>query len=182
MSWKNTVARYGWLTSGLHWLMLVLLVGVYACIELRELYPKGSDAREALKTWHYMLGVLVFVLVWLRLAARLSGPTPAITPNPPAYQQWASKLLHLALYALMIAMPLLGWAALSAGGKHIPFFGLELPPLMNQDKALAKTLEEIHETVGNAGYYLIGLHTAAALYHHFIVRDDTLLRMLPRRK
>jgi cytochrome b561 len=94
----------------------------------------------------------------------------------------ASKLLHLALYALMIVMPLLGWLALSAAGKHIPFFGLELPPLIGENKPLVDTIEEIHETIGNIGYFLIGLHIVAALYHHFLVHDNTLARMLPGRK
>ncbi len=182
MSWNNTQIRYGSLSIGLHWLMLLLFIGVYACTELREMYPKGSDPREALKSWHYMLGLLVFLLVWLRLAARFSGPTPDIHPAPPAYQQWASKLLHLALYALMIVMPLLGWLALSADGKHIPFFGLELPPLIGANKEQAKSIEDIHQTIGNIGYFLIGLHVVAALYHHFIVRDDTMTRMLPGRE
>lgn len=179
MSWKNTASRYGALSAWLHWLLLLLFIAVYATIELRVLYAKGSEAREAIKNWHYMLGMLVLLLVWLRIAARFSGPTPDIVPVPPAWQQMAAKALHLALYALMIAMPLLGWAVLSADGKHVPFFGLELPPLLGEDKALAKNLKEIHETIGNAGYYLIGLHTAAALYHHWVVRDNTLRRMLP---
>lgn len=182
MPWNNSASRYGLLSSGLHWLMLLLFIAVYACIELRVLYAKGSAARDAIKDWHFMLGMLVFVLVWPRIAARFSGPTPEIRPAPPAWQQMASKLLHLALYAFMIVMPLLGWAVLSAGGNHVPFFGVELPQLMGEDKALAKTLKELHESLGNAGYYLIGLHAVAALYHHFIVRDNTLLRMLPVRK
>ncbi|HLY96193.1 MAG TPA: cytochrome b/b6 domain-containing protein, partial [Sideroxyarcus sp.] len=74
-----------------------------------------------------------------------------------------------------------GWLLLSATGKPVPFFGLELPALIGENKDLAKTLKDIHEFVGTAGYYLIGLHAAAALYHHYIVRDNTLLRMLPDR-
>lgn len=182
MNWKNTANRYGSLSIGIHWLMLLVFIAVYACIELRELYPKGSDPREALKTWHFMLGMLVFVLVWPRLLARLSGPTPGIQPEPPSWQQIAAKLLHLALYALMIVMPLTGWLLLSATGKPIPFFGLELPALISENKDLAKPLKEIHEFVGTAGYYLIGLHAAAALYHHYIQHDNTLTRMLPGRK
>ncbi len=137
MNWKNTASRYGSLSIGIHWLMLLLFIAVYASINLRELYPKGSDLREALKTWHFMLGMLVFVLVWLRLAARLSGPTPGIQPEPPSWQQLSAKLLHLALYVLMIGMPLTGWLLLSASGKPIPFFGLELPALVGADKDLA---------------------------------------------
>lgn len=182
MNWKNTASRYGSLSIGIHWLMLLLFVAVYGTIELRELFEKGSDPREALKTWHFMFGMLVFVLVWPRIAARLSGPTPAIRPEPVAWQQLSAKLLHLALYALMIAMPISGWLVLSASGKPVPFFGLELPPLVGTDKGLAKQIKELHELFGTAGYYLIGLHAVAALYHHYIKRDDTLTRMLPERK
>lgn len=182
MDWKNTASRYGALSIGIHWLMLLLFIAVYACIELRELYPKGSDPREALKTWHAMLGMLMFVLIWLRLAARLSGPTPGIQPEPPSWQQISAKLLHLALYALMIVMPLTGWLLLSASGKPIPFFGLELPALIGANKDLAKPIKEVHEFIGTAGYYLIGLHAAAALYHHYIQRDNTMIRMLPHHR
>lgn len=182
MDWKNTTSRYGLLSIGIHWLMLLLFIAVYACIELREFYPKGSDPREALKTWHFMLGMLVFVLVWPRLAARLSGPMPLNRPEPAAWMQLSSKLVQLALYALMIGMPLSGWLLLSASGKPIPFFGLQLPALTGENKELAKQIKDIHETVGMAGYYLIGLHAAAALYHHYIKRDNTMVRMLPLRK
>ena len=78
MSWKNTEHRYGSLSIGLHWLMLVLIVAVYACIELKGNFPKGSETRELLKQWHFMLGLGVFALVWLRLAVRLVTPTPPI--------------------------------------------------------------------------------------------------------
>ena len=182
MNWKNTASRYGSLSIGIHWLMLLLFIAVYGCIELRSFYPKGSDLREALKTWHFILGMLVFVLVWLRLAARLSGPAPDIQPEPANWQQLSAKLMHLALYALMIVMPLSGWLLLSATGKPIPFFGLELPALIGANKGLASQIKEIHEFLGTAGYYLIGLHAAAALYHHYIMRDNTLTRMLPGRK
>jgi len=182
MNWKNTTTRYGSLSIGIHWLMLLLFIAVYASVNLRELYPKGSDPREALKTWHFMLGMLAFVLVWLRIAARLSGHTPAIQPEPAGLQQLSAKLLHLALYVLMIGMPLTGWLLLSASGKPIPFFGLQLPALIGENKDLATQIKELHELVGTTGYYLIGLHAVAALYHHFIVRDNTLTRMLPERK
>lgn len=182
MNLKNSTLRYGSLSIGIHWLVLLLFVAVYGTIELRELFEKGSDPREALKTWHFMLGMLVFVLVWLRLAARLSGPAPAISPEPPKLQQRSAALLHLALYLLMIGMPLTGWLMLSAAGKPIPFFGLELPALIGENKALAKQIKEVHELVGTTGYYLIGLHAAAALYHHYLRHDNTLTRMLPGRK
>jgi len=81
----------------------------------------------------------------------------------------------------MIVMPLVGWLLLSAEGKPIPFFGLHLPALIGKSKYLADLIKEIHETGGTIGYFIIGLHAAAALCHHYFVRDNTLRRMLPNR-
>ena len=182
MNWKNTTIRYGSVSIGIHWLMLLLFIAVYTSIELRTFFPKGSDPREALKVWHFMLGLLVFAMVWPRIAARFFGAAPAIEPAPAQWELLSAKLMHVALYAFMVAMPLLGWLLLSASGKPIPFFGLELPALLDKNKDTANLLKELHETMGTAGYYLIGLHAAAAFYHHYIKRDNTLLRMLPERK
>ena len=121
--------RFGSLTIFLHWFMLALLAAVYACIELRVLWPKGSDPRDLIKTWHFMLGLSVFALVWIRLLARVRGGTPPIVPKPAAWQTGIGHAMHAALYLLMICMPVAGWLILSAAGKPIPFFGLELPPL-----------------------------------------------------
>lgn len=181
MSWKNDEHRYGGLSIALHWLMLVLMVGVYACIELKGNFPKGSETRELLKQWHFMLGLSVFALVWLRLLARLMAPTPKIVPAIPAWQAIPAKLMHLALYGLMIGAPLAGWLILSAAGKPIPFFGLTLPPLIDKNPELAGQIKELHELAGTAGYWLIGLHAVAALFHHYVSRDNTLTRMLPGR-
>ena len=182
MSWTNSRERYGSLSIGLHWFMLALLVAVYACMELRELYPRGSDPREALKTWHYMLGLSVLALLAVRLIARWSGPTPRITPPLPAWQSLASKAVHLLLYAFMLGMPLAGWTILSAEGESIPFWGLELPPLTSANEALAEAVEEWHELGAELGYWLAGLHAIAGLWHHYVQKDDTLTRMLPRRR
>ena len=180
MSQKNTGNRFSSLTIGLHWLMLLLIIAVYACIELRGFYPKGSDPREALKIWHFMLGLTVLLLVGLRIYARFTSTIPPITPEIARWQSQLAKLTHFALYAFMIVMPLLGWLVLSASGKPIPYFGLELPALVAKNKELASAVKEIHETIGVIGYYLIGLHSMAALYHHYFLKDDTLKRMLPR--
>ena len=179
MSLMNTQARYGSLSLAMHWLMALLLVAVYCCMELREFYPKGSDPRNALKAWHYTLGMTVFALVWLRLVLRLVQPTPAIEPPVPAWQNVLSRLVHLGLYVLMFGMPVVGWLLMSGEGKTVTVWGLELPALIAKDKALAHTLEEIHEFGADAGYALVAVHTAAALFHHYLVRDNTLRRMLP---
>ena len=177
----NNSHRYGALSISMHWLMVLLLVAVYACIELREFYPKGTDTREAFKQWHFMLGLSVFLLVWLRLILRVAQVQPVIEPAPPVWQERFAKIVQLALYLLMMGMPVAGWLILSAAGKPVPFYGWELPALIAENTDTAELIEEIHETVGTVGYALIALHAVAALYHHYILRDDTLRRMLPQR-
>lgn len=172
-------ARYHKLSIGLHWLMLLLLIAVYATIELRELFPKGSDPRKAMKMWHFMLGLSVLMFAILRLVTRLRTQAPDIVPPLVAWQKWLAKFMHFALYALMLGMPIGGWLILSGEAQIIPFFGLELPPLMGPNKELAHTIEDLHVTFGQTGYFLIGLHALAGLYHHYIVKDNTLKRMLP---
>jgi cytochrome b561 len=149
-------------------------------MELRVLYPRGSDPRELLKVWHDMLGITVLALVVVRLVARWSSPEPRIVPPLPVWQKLVSHVLHYALYALMILMPIGGWLVLSGEGEAIPFWGLTLPPLMGSNDELAHTLEEWHKLGGEIGYWLVGLHSVAALYHHYVSGDNTLKRMLPR--
>jgi len=179
MNASSASTRYHPLAIGTHWLTLLLFVAVYALIELRGIFPKGSDAREAMKTWHDMLGLTVFALVVLRLALRTTFSAPHIVPAPPPWQQRLASAMHLALYAFLVVMPLLGWLTLSAKGKPIPWFGLQLPALLDADKALGKRLEDVHEVIGNIGFALIGLHAAAALFHHYVMRDNTLRLMAP---
>lgn len=173
--------RYGSLTIALHWLMLLLIIASYTFILIRTEFPKGSEPRALVKMLHFSIGVTIFALVWVRIAARLSGgPAPAITPPPPALQHKLGKLAHLALYAFLIGMPIGGMLILSFEGEAIPFFGLfEIGPLLSANEGYAEAFEELHEAGGTVGYFLIGLHALAGLYHHYIRRDDTLKRMLP---
>lgn len=179
MTFRNTTDRYGSLTIGLHWLMLLLLVAVYTCINLSDAFPKGSELREGLKTWHYTLGLCVLVLAGLRLAVNLTDRAPAIEPNPPEWQRVSARIVHAVLYALMIGLPLIGCLLLSARGRPIPFFALELPALIVADRSLGRAIKDVHEAVGTIGYFLIGMHSVAALFHHYVAGDDTLRRMLP---
>ena len=177
MGWKSTSAGYGSLAIALHWLMLLLITAVYATMEFKGIYPKGSAQRAAMANWHYMMGLSVFVLVCVRLSVRLSGGAPVVEPAPPAWQDALARVVHVALYALMFGLPLLGWLTLSAKGTPVPFFGAELPALLVKDEGLAKQLKEVHETSATVGYFLIGLHAAAALFHHYVRRDNTLRLM-----
>lgn len=169
--------RYSPLMVAMHWFMVLLLVAVYALIELRGIYPKGSDPRELMKALHFMLGMSVLVLVVVRLALRLSSPVPPIEPAPRPWELWLARLMHLALYGFLILMPLLGWLMLSASGKSVPFFGLEIPPLIGESKAWAGQYHDWHEQLGKLGYALIGFHALAGLFHHTVKRDNTLKRM-----
>ncbi|MGP1630131.1 MAG: cytochrome b [Giesbergeria sp.] len=181
MNTHTVNAHYSRCSIALHWLMAVLLVATASVIELKGIYPKGSAGRDLLKSVHFMLGLSVFGLVWLRLLARARGNTPAITPPPPAWQAMLGLLVHLGLYVLMIGLPLLGWLALSANGAPVTLpGGLALPLLpIAESKETARWIKDLHETGATVGYVLVGLHAAAALVHHYLQRDNTLLRMLP---
>ncbi|MBS0457626.1 MAG: cytochrome b [Proteobacteria bacterium] len=164
----------------LHWWMALLIVAVYIAMEQRGIFPRGSAGRAGMMQAHYWLGLLVFALVWWRLALRRSHGAPGITPPLPMWQAIPAKLLHLALYAFFIVMPLLGLATAWTDGKQvlIPFTQIAIPPLLAENEDLAHRLEDVHVTIGEVFYWVIGLHVVAALYHHFFRRDDTLRRML----
>lgn len=168
---------YSRLSIGLHWLMLGLLAAVYAAILLREAYPRGSDIREALKALHFSLGLTVFLLVGVRIVARLARRRAV---EAKGWADRAAGAMHLALYGFLVAMPLMGWMILSAEGDPVRLFGLGLPALTAPNPALAERIEGVHEAVGTVGYVLVGIHAAAALVHHYWLKDDTLRRMLPR--
>jgi cytochrome b561 len=87
--------------------------------------------------------------------------------------------MHIALYAMMIGMPLLDWILLSASGRPIQFFGLELHAFVSKNKDIADLIKEIHETGGRVAYFLIGFHAFVALFHHYFLRNNTHLRILP---
>ncbi len=182
MTWKNTENHYGSRSIKMHWLMVLLMVSVFAAIECRVFFEKGTDMRNLFKMWHFMLGLSVLFLVIIRIYLRISQITPKITPALSPTQKFAAKGAHLVLYTFMLGMPMMGWLILSAEGKPVPFFGIELPSLIAQDKTLGHEIEELHETIGLVGYYLIGFHAIAALAHHYIQKDNTLTRMLPKRK
>ncbi|SEH93840.1 cytochrome b [Pseudomonas asplenii] len=177
---RDTIAQsYGKLSITLHWLMLALFVGVYACIEIKGFFPRGSDVRSLFLGLHGAFGLSIFALVWLRLLGRLT-PRPPITPRLVKWQENLSHVMHLALYGLMIATPALAWMMLAAGGKPFPYFGFSVWAPIEISPDMAKLLKHWHELIGSAGYWLIAMHAAAGLFHHYWVKDNTLVRMLPK--
>jgi len=178
---STALEKYPFTTIALHWLTLLLIAGAYATMEFRDIFERGSAPRELMKSTHYVLGLTILALAAARIVAHFMARTPPIVPTPPVWQRFAAGAVHVALFGLMVALPIVGWFALSADGGTVSYLGLELPSLIAADKPLAENLEEVHETIANIGYGLIGIHAAAALYHHYVVHDNTLLRMLPRR-
>lgn len=178
MPLRNTANSWGLVARVLHWLFLVLIVGAWYAIETHEEFPKGSPERAEWMRIHFSIGITVFVLVWLRLGWRATGEVPADIPAP-VLQQRAARLVHAALYLLLIAMPLTGLLTKQLEGDVVSWFGLvDIPVFLAPDKGLAEVLEEAHtEVLWPALLVLVGLHAAAALWHHFKLKDDTLRRM-----
>lgn len=172
-------ARYTASLRRLHWLMAVMIALAYLAIEQRGLFERGTPERFAMVQSHFWLGIGIFVLVWVRLQQRLKHGAPRITPALPGWQNGISHLMHFALYAFFIVMPILGMLTAWTDGKAImiPFTDIALPALMAENKDLAHQLEELHHDIGEAFYWVIGFHIVAALYHHFLRKDDTLVRM-----
>ncbi|MCP5345386.1 MAG: cytochrome b [Gammaproteobacteria bacterium] len=173
-------SRYGSVVIFLHWLTLILMVAIYATIEIHEAIPRGNPMRRATEDWHIYLGFVLLSLVLFRLFNASRKPRPPITPSPAVWQEKLTYLMKIYLYVLMIGMPLLGWIYLSADGAAINAWAIPLPAIAPQSVGLADFAEEAHELLGVSGYVFITLHAFAALFHHYLLRDDTLTRMLPR--
>lgn len=172
-------ARYAPVLRHLHWLMAVLMLVAYVAIEQRSLFERGTPARFAMVQTHFWAGLTIFALAWWRLAVRFRKGAPPVTPALPPWQSIIAKVMHVALYAFFIVMPVLGLATAWTDGKvlYLPFTDIVLPALLAADKDLAHDLEELHGTIGDVFYWVIGFHVLAAIYHHLVRRDDTLKRM-----
>jgi len=168
--------------KSLHWLMALLIFGLLALGFYMADLPLSPEKLQ-FYSWHKWAGVSVFVLVWLRLFWRVTHRPPAFAASLSATQQTLAHLGHLALYLLMIAIPVSGWLMSSAKGVQTVWFGvLPLPDLLGRDKALGKQLAEMHSALNIGLLVLVGVHAAAALMHHVVHKDDILRRMLPARR
>jgi len=171
--------RYAPSRRALHWGIFVLMVLAYVFIEGRENFERGSAARLAMVQAHFWVGMSILALMLPRLLLAFSRPAPAVSPPLPAWQALPAKAMYLLLYAMLLAQPVLGLLTAWTDGKEIllPFTQIALPALLAPNAALAHDFEDVHELVGTAFYWVVGLHVAAALYHHVFRRDDTLRRM-----
>lgn len=163
----------------LHWATLLLIGVLLSAIFVRE----GVEARALralLINVHKSAGVLVLVTAALRLFVRVLGRPQAATDDHPPLVRWLAGATHGLLYVLMFALPVLGWALSNAQGHPVSVFGfVTLPNLVQEDEDLSDLLGEAHETAAWALIGLVVLHAGAALWHHFVRRDNTLRAMLP---
>jgi cytochrome b561 len=130
---------------------------------------------------HRTFGAVLIPLVLVRLAYRLTNPPPPLPDDIPAIQQLAAHLTHWALYILLIVQGFIGWIATSAYRAPIKVFWLfELPPIWPVDQPYSEKMFVVHRWLGIALALLVCMHIGAALFHHFVRKDDVLMRMVGR--
>ena len=163
--------------KGLHWLMAAMILGLLALGIYMSDLPL-SPQKLTLYSWHKWAGVTVFVLVWLRLLWRITHRPPALPETLSPLMRLAAHAGHSALYLLMIAIPLTGWLMSSAKGFQTVWFGvLPIPDLLGRDRELGDLLQQVHKLLNLLLMLTLAGHVAAALWHHFVLKDDTLRRM-----
>lgn len=190
MGFKNTSSNWGWPSKLLHWAMAVLIFGLLGVGTYMTSLEVGME-RFSLTQTHKSFGFVVFVLACIRVLWNWFSPTrPRLPDTTRPWERMASRLTHLALYVLMLALPVSGWLMASASPFSDPdayiyipnmvFDWFELPdPISPGDPDLTDRLKLVHQYAGYALAALLFLHVAAALKHHFILRDSVLRRMLP---
>jgi cytochrome b561 len=161
----------------LHWSMAALVLTTIPVGFVMLALPQGR-VQNTLFDLHRSIGVLLFALVVIRLAWRLTHP-PLLLDDLSAWQRLASGTVHRLLYAILLIQPIIGWWGTSAFGAPINVFWLiELPPLVSKDELAAKQILAWHGVVGVTLSATIAIHISAALFHHFVRRDEVLRRML----
>lgn len=180
MQLRNRPDRWAPVSQLLHWGTLVLLVWL-AWLGLTMVDMPNAPPKINAYALHKSLGLTLLVLVTLRLAWRLFAGAPRPVAGTPRWQARIASLTHVGIYVLMFAIPLSGWLFNSASGYPLQWFKqFNLPAIAGRDAGLADLARDVHEW----GFWLLLLmvaaHAGAALYHHFVQRDDTLRRMLPR--
>ena len=169
----SAVARtFHWITAAL--VLTMLPIGIAMAT-----FDLGPEVEDPLYHIHRSIGALVLAIVPLRLAYRLFNPAPPLPSEMPALQQFAARFTHWALYVLLIVQPIIGWIATSAYRAPTLFFWLfELPPIWPEDRPFSDAMFVVHRTLGITIAVLISIHIAAALYHHFVLKDRVLARMV----
>jgi len=176
-------ARYSKVAIALHWAIAVLILSLIAVgfLMTQDWLPH----RFTVFQWHKSFGIVVLLLSVLRLIWRLTHKPPVLPAGMKTWEIWAAKLTHIGFYVLMIGVPLLGWAMVSASPLPIEnklFFLIPLPDLpgVTASKEATERLKDFHELGAKLILVLFVLHVGAALKHHFVAKDGILARMIPR--
>lgn len=164
----------------LHWLTLLMVILTYSAMLLKDTVPDEYYAQ--IKELHFNFGSIVWLLMLGRLSLYFFYPAPPIAPPLPVWQQRAAQAMHGLLYLMFLSLPVLGFLTLAYEGKSWQWLGWSVPASVTPDTNIASWLKAVHETIANLGYFMIGLHALAALYHHYLRLDNTLQRMLPSRR
>jgi cytochrome b561/polyisoprenoid-binding protein YceI len=179
MSIRNSRERWGSLSQLLHWL-IVALIAVQAALGLTGLLLPLGVEKLAVLARHKSIGITILGLAVLRLLWRWLNPTPPLPSNLKPHERFLARFTHAALYVLLFALPLTGWIMSSARGFPVSWFDLfQLPDLVPKSGTLYHAMVTTHAVLASALAVTVALHVAGALKHHFVLRDDTLRRMLP---
>ncbi|MEZ5477662.1 MAG: cytochrome b [Thiolinea sp.] len=174
----NTHQQFGWVSILLHWVMAVILIGLYFVGDYMVELTYYDPLYHTLPAWHKAFGVLMGFALLFRLVWVYAQPRPHPYSESPLELNLA-KLGHLSLYGLLVVMIISGYLISTAKGKGIEIFGLfEMPALLGADEERGELAGKVHEFAGNAFILLVGVHALAALFHHFYRKDSTLTRML----
>lgn len=169
---------YDGVAKTFHWIVVVLVVLQYATKWLPGGFASLSEAQ--LDGWHLAVGPAVLLLMLLRLVWRLTHRTPAPPRDLPTSLQLLSRATHWLFYAILVVLPVLGWAAASGYGATPTLLGVvPLPALIAKNKPLAETVGSVHSALAWALLAIIALHVSGALYHAVVKRDGVVRRMLP---
>lgn len=176
----EALSRYRPIQRHLHWIMFALVVTVYVLINLHHSTSRESAWHEITEHAHMVAGVLVLLLVLPRLWMRRKYGAPPHEPTLARGVRWFARVTHWALYAFLVVQPLLGLTTVEVAGGSVSLFGVTLIPALasTPNRELAGAIFQYHALIGTTFYYIIGLHIVAALWHHFLRRDDTMRRML----
>ncbi len=182
---SDMMARYRPVQRRLHWIVFALVLIAYLLINIHHMTLRTDPFHAVSEHMHMVAGILVLLLTLPRLWARKKYGTPPIQPPLTRLVGTLSRVTHWALYAFLIVQPLLGIATRQVGGKSVSLFGATLLPsfVSHPDRELAREIFQYHALIGTAFYYVIAAHILAALWHHYLRRDNTMQRMLaPRGK
>jgi cytochrome b561 len=176
---RNDTARYGIVAQALHWLVAALIVVMFGLGWYMAGLPL-SQRKFELYQLHKSLGITILMLATVRLTWRLFDPPPPLPPKLPPWERSAARVNHALLYALLFAQPIIGFLQSNAANFPVVWWSVvRLPALIGTDEGLGETLVEVHKWNSRVLLALVLLHVAAALRHHFVLKDDVLRRMLP---